>query len=364
MESYKRVVLSLTLLLSTPLSTFCMEGIGTLDDGVNLGAAASNSIIPAGASFQGGADLLKSPAIGDHNHALLSPGTPASNNPPNTPVSPVDISAFDDGDEIFYTPRASIKYIGLENFDKRSVDDLTQDQAFQALLLQIQAASITPTSTSNIPAVPEIVMGAGAVGVLANALTTAAPAVRGIFIDSKSFGVSAGEAAWSILTQNGFQLATFAALLTIIFETRKTAQVEERNKKLMAQLAAYKKSLQEVASVNKRHELVEHGLIATEHKLLTSVHNYLCEEAGLIAKGSAPTQAVATLQTILAKNKKVTKKVVLAMADLEKIHTDSASLLQDANHYSMLNPMGWFHALKNMCAKHSADADAADAATK
>ena len=328
MESYKCMALSLILLLSTPLTTFCMEHDGDLDDSVTFGDASS-SLIPR-------------------------------NTPPNTPDSLDDMPQLEDGDPSFYSVRPSIQYIGLEDFDKRSAD-LTQDQEFQALLLQIQGvnAPLAGPRVSN----PELVLGAGALGVLANALTTAAPAVRGISIDSKSFGFSAGEAAWSILTKNGLQLATLGAILTIFFETRKTAQVEEKNKRLEAQLASYQKAVKDFAYVNKKHEFVEQGLIATEHKLLKNVHNHLCEEAQLIAKESAPHQAVATLKAILKNNQKITTKVVHAMADLEKIHTDSASLLK-GEHYNILNPLGWFQALKNMCHKHAADAYAADVVQK
>jgi hypothetical protein len=315
MESYKRVTLSLILLLSIPLATFGMQ----------------------------------------------LPDTPDSDGPPNTPVvAAEDLSALDEGDEKFYTPRASIKYTGFEDFDKRSVDDLTTDQAYQALLTQLQLASVatnTPPASPRITT-PQMVMGAGAVGVLANALTTAAPTIRGIRInESRNLAVAATEGLFTLLDKFGYQMGFAVALAVLIAETRKTVHVEEENKKMVRQLKALQVAVKQLTNVNQKHELIEHGMVVTEQKLLKSVHDHLCHDAQLIAAGSEATQAVATLKALLKTNQKITKKVVLAMADLEKIHTDTATLLKGPQ-YSMLNPLGWFEALKNMCHKHS-NADAA-----
>lgn len=331
MESYKYVTLSLMLLLSIPLSTFCMED---LEDGVHFNATAgssNSSIISSAAGIGDGANDMPALDDNDDNESAISQ---------------------------YYTPRASIEYKGLETFDKRSVDDLAQDQAFQALLLEIQTNSKTPAavSTSQFPPVPQMVMGAGAAGVLASAITTATPAIRGIRLDdTKTLPVLATEAVFKLFKSCGAEVGLVIALGVLIAETRKTVHIEDENKRLTRQVKALDDAVRRGTLVIRKHELVEQGMIATEHKVLKGVHNYLCEEAGLIAKGSDQNQAVATLKAILAKNQKITRKVVLAMADLEKIHTDSATLLKDEKQYSMLNPLGWFEALKNLCHKHSAD---------
>lgn len=355
MESYKRVVLSLTLLLSTPLATFCMED---LEDGVHLSTTRS----PSASSSH--SNIIPSADIAD---AGLT--TPA--NTPNTPNSlAVDVGGdtstldIDDIISIYYTPRPSIQYIRLEDFDKRSVDDLNNDQSYKDLLRTINATETnTPPASPRIPT-PQIVMGAGVAGAVVSALNRAAPAIRSIRTDETKSpilllaGWIAGAFQPDKIAKMLFDyktelaIATFGSLL--IFETRKSVHLEEDNKRMTRKIGTMHDAIQRLAHANKKHELIEQGMIATEHKVLMSVHDYLREEAAMIAKGSAPNQAVATLKAILEKNKKITKKVVLTMADLEKIHTDTETLLKDEKK-------GWFSALTSFFHKHSS-ADIAAAA--
>lgn len=335
MKSYKCVTLSLILLLSTNRPTFSMEG----------------DFYPASKD--------NSPAKNSSAIATTSHQSPTPSHQSLDETMPGLSDSDDDGSlSAYYTPRASLTYTGLENFDNRSVDDLTQDQAFQALLLQLKAASIETNTSPATPRItnPEIVMGTAALGFLGSAITGSAAAIRNIRLDdTKGLPLIATELILSTLKSCGKEIGLALALLALMAETRRTTRMEYENNDLRLKNKALNNALQQGTVVIRKHEIVEQGLVAAEHKVFNEVHEYLCGEAGLIAKGSTPKQAVATLNAILEKNKKVTKKIVLAMADLEKIHADAENLLKDDKQYGILNPHGWFKALTDLFKKRSTD---------
>lgn len=333
MKSYKYLILSLMLLLSTTRPTFCM-------DGDFYPASKDNS--PATNSSIIGSNGSQSPT---GSHRSIADETPSLSD------------GYDDDSSLaYYTPRNSLTYTGLANFDNRSVDDLTKDQAFLALMEEINAETVQ-TNTPRITS-PEIVMVSAALGFLGSAITRATPAIRSIRLDetTKTLPIMVTEAAFQLFKACGSEIGLAITLSVLLAETRKTMRIEQKNNDLRKKIKALEDGIKNGAIVIKKHESVERGLLAAEHKVLNDVHQYLREEAELIAKGSQSTQAVATLQTIIKKNKKITEKVTLTMGDLEKIHTEAEGLLKldDNKQYSILNPQEWFKALTGFFHKHSA----------
>jgi hypothetical protein len=323
MKSYKYVSLSLILLLSTPLFIFCMEG-----DFYPL----SNDESP---SSMIGTTGHQSPAGSQNSIPALS-----------------DNSDDDDSLSIYYTPRASLTYTGLENFDARSCDEKDL-----ATILAERPAS-QKFSISN----PELVMGSAVVGFLGSAIKSATPAIRSIRLDenTKTLPIMVTEAAFQLFKACGTEIGLAITLSILLAETRKTIRTEHKNDELRKKIRVLEDAIKNGVIVIKKHERVEQGLVAAEHKVLNDVHQYLRDESELIAKGSQPTQAVATLKAILEKNKKVTKKVVLAMSDLEKIHTEAESLLKkDQKESGIFTPQAWFQKLISIFHKSSnADTEA------
>jgi|GEM_PF-2079713 hypothetical protein len=360
MESYKRVALSLMLLLSTPLTTFCMEGI----DGeiTQQGASTADNTLD---------DLL----VAGSNH-----GTNGSTATSITPIgSDHGVSLADDLDDNVdiksspcYSARSSIEYTGLEDFDKRSCDNIAEDAAYKALIKALEEANVTPRPTP--PSSPSLIsvrngsfVGATA-AVLYSIAKNSSPvlsSVRRRMTDDSSKGllpILATQTAMDIVSNNAGPLFVAAMLAVLFGEMKTTASLETENKTLSRKVQTQDDYVRRLLSTLKRHEKIEHGLIGTEHDLLVKLHKHAADIAVAIAKSKATCATCRSTQASL--NKKIVMPLVSAMADLNEIHLNADKLLTDTKEYSALDPRGWFHALKDLCHKHAkADTDPDTSAT-
>lgn len=338
MESYKRMIFSIVLLLSIPMSSFCMDGI---DGEVQL--IPQNILNPSGCNSE--------------------PSSPRIPTPPSNNNNDDD----DDSSSVYYTPRSSIRYTGLEDFDKRSCD-ITQDQSYAAIVAAInapQAANTTPSNTP--PASPSIVSvrNSALVGAAGATLYTLAQnsasvlsTMRRTPIDSSKgiFPILATQTAMNIVSNNAAPLFGAVMLAVLFAEMRETAQLEHENKTLTHKVKTQDDYIKRLLLTVKKHEKIEHGLIGTEHDLLVKLHKNSADLALTLAKSKVACATCKSTKNTL--NHKIITPLIDAMADLEKIHNNAESLLKDEKQYSALDPRGWFQAIKDMCHKHSETAAA------
>lgn len=326
MKSYKLIVFSLLPLLSSPLSTLCMEGIDVDITPIpqNISSAGPNS---EPSSPFSDATRLKTNQLDDDD---------------------------DDASSLYYTPRQSIEYTGLEDFDTRSCD-IAQDESYKTLITAINQNVNTPPPSPSLLTVQNGAFAGAAAATIYSIVQNSASImskVRNTPINNQKsmFPIIATQTATNILSNNASSIFGLVTITVLFAEMRKTAYLENDKKRLSGMVKTQQEYIDRLIQTVKKHEKIEHGLIGTEHDLLLKLHKNVADVAQEISKSKL---ACATCKSTQGKlNKKIITPLIDAMADLERIHNKAEDLLKDKKEYSALDPRGWFQAIKDMCHKH------------